>query len=62
MVAGYTGGCQRDVLNRGKNMTDKLNKRVKFNRAGMQMAATHPILEELVSRGCNISSGETDSR
>ena len=43
-------------------MTDKLNKRVKFNRAGMQMAATHPILEELVSRGCNISSGETDSR
>jgi hypothetical protein len=43
-------------------MTDKANKRFKFNRAGMQMAATYPILEELLSRGCNINPGETGSR
>lgn len=43
-------------------MTDKLNKRFKFNRAGMQMAATHPILEELVSRGCDINPGEPSCR
>ena len=48
------GNRQRDVLNRGKNMTDKAKQ---FNRAGMGI---FPILKELEMRGVEITPEPTE--
>ena len=42
-------------------MTDKLNKRAGFHRAGLEMAR-FPILKELELRGVKINPGEVEGR